>query len=98
MLFTSFKQDALDIVEKFGESQQLKQIQEELMELAVAISHLQRNKENALSEVVSEFVDVLFMMEQLLYILQKNKKQSVSLINAKEALSNKIKLMLSDYT
>lgn len=44
---------------------------EELNELAVSISHLRRNRDNALASCFEEFADVLICLNQFLFILQK---------------------------
>lgn len=53
--------------EKWGMYSQLNQMAEECSELAVAISHLLRNRPEAIDEIIEEMADVEIMIGQLKY-------------------------------
>lgn len=53
--------------EKFGKEKQMHQLQEELAELIVAISHHLRGRDEELEELAKELADVLIVINQLVY-------------------------------
>lgn len=55
---------SLGAIRKWGKDTQLLQIQEELMELSVAISHFRRGRKDAKQEVIAELGDVILMIDQ----------------------------------
>lgn len=59
-------------VETHGVNAQLNMVKEELAELIVAISHLERNRKSGEWDVFIELADVEFMLAQLKYILQRD--------------------------
>lgn len=67
-----FMQIVREKVEEFGSANQLNQVKEELAELIVAISHLERSREDAEINVSTELADVEFMLEQFKYILRRD--------------------------
>lgn len=61
---------AKDVIKTFGKKTQLEIAKEELAELIVAISHLQRGRQNAEAEVRRGMADVAFVIYQLMEIVQ----------------------------
>jgi hypothetical protein len=53
------------VIEKEGKEEQIRQLQEECSELAVALSHFCRGRENAIDEVIEELVDVEILLDQM---------------------------------
>lgn len=54
---------------KYGSELQLRQLQEECNELAMAVSHYVREREGARDEMIEEIADVYICMRQALSIL-----------------------------
>lgn len=52
-------------IEKFGESAQLRQLQEECAELIVAVNHYFRQRLNSRKELIEEVADVTIMLMEL---------------------------------
>lgn len=52
-------------IEKYGESAQLRQLQEECAELIVAVNHYFRQRPNAREELMEEVADVTIMLMEL---------------------------------
>ena len=59
-------------IEKEGEKPQIRQAQEELAELIVALSHLCRDRKGAADEVAEEMADVEIIMLQLRKIFKND--------------------------
>ena len=79
-------------VEKFGNTNQLRQTQEECGELVAAINHyLRDNHEDTKLELINEVADVTIMLEQLKMILGEVNIQvalNVKLSKLKELINN----------
>ena len=68
---------AKKLVEHYGKEAQLRVAIEDLNELAVALSHFERKRQGAMREVFKETADVLFMIDQLPFILGIDKMKQV---------------------
>lgn len=64
-----------EMVNKWGEINQLRQTQEEAAELITAISHFLREKEGAKENLYEEIADMIIMINQLFYILGEDNIQ-----------------------
>lgn len=69
---------------KYGEKEQLRQLQEECAELIAAVNHVSRGRENASNEFIEEFIDVYIVMFQL-FLDVKNKTEFLKMFDYKMA-------------
>lgn len=70
MDYIKLQQTCLKAINKYGHKPQLRQLQEECSELAVAVSHYLRMRKGAKDEMVEELADVYICMRQALQMLE----------------------------
>ena len=80
------------LIELFGNNKQLDKVVEELLELALAITHYRDNK-IALPALITEITDVNIVLPQLILILANTTEQNIEKLIAYEK-NNKIERIL----
>ena len=70
MDYSKLQKVCLSVILKYGTEPQLRQLQEECNELAVAVSHYVRERQGARDEMIEELADVYICIKQAISILQ----------------------------
>lgn len=70
MDYNRLQKVCISAILQYGTEPQLRQLQEECSELAVAISHYIRGREHARDEMIEELADVYICVQQAISILQ----------------------------
>jgi NTP pyrophosphatase (non-canonical NTP hydrolase) len=81
-------------IEQWGRIPQLMQAMEEASELAVALSHFIRNRENSINEVIEEVADMEIMLAQIKFMFGEKFGESVNEI--KQTKLSRLETRLKD--
>lgn len=69
MDYSKLQKVCFDAIKMYGSKLQLRQLQEECSELAIAVSHFVREREGARDEMIEEMADVYICLRQAIFIL-----------------------------